>query len=259
MIKRIYAVFSGNPPNRAHEVVSRVLLVMILVSVTIIIISTEPGLSPDVQVALKYVDLLCLSVFVAEYLLRLFSCVANPEYAHPVWGRLRFMMRPMMIIDLLAIAPMIFIGFGVDLRTLRLFRLARLFSVFKISRYIAAIEHLGRVFQRQKHQLTMTVGVVVFLLVISSTLMYQIEHEAQPKVFTSITAAMWWSVVSLTTVGYGDIYPITPLGKVLAGIVAVLGVGLVALPAGILATGLSEVSQLNKQSKTCPHCGEEIS
>lgn len=254
----LYRIFSGEPPTRMHEVVSKVLLAAILLSVAAIVVESEPGISQEVRQILALADTVFLTVFTVEYVLRVWSCVGDPEYAHPVWGRLRYMMRPMMIIDLLAIAPMILVGLGVDLRSLRMFRLVRLFRVLKLSRYITAIERLGRVFQRQRGQLLLTVGVVVFLLLLSSTLMYEVEHHAQPEAFSSISATMWWSVASLTTVGYGDIYPITPLGKILAGIAAILGVGLVALPAGILASGFSEIAHEDKRQLACPHCGKEL-
>lgn len=255
---RLYRIFTGEPASRAHDVVSAVLFTAIMLSVVAIVLEAEPGIGQEVRSVLAVADTAFLLLFAAEYVLRVWSCTANPDYAHPVWGRLRYMARPMMIIDLLAIAPMILIGLGVDLRSLRMFRLVRLFRVLKLSRYITAIEKLGRVFQRQRSQLMLAVGVVLFLLLLSSTLMYEVEHHAQPEAFSSITATMWWSVASLTTVGYGDIYPITPLGKILAGIAAILGVGLVALPAGILASGFSEIAHEDKHQRACPHCGEKL-
>ncbi|MBU3679987.1 MAG: ion transporter [Candidatus Kapabacteria bacterium] len=256
--QRIHQVLTGQPPSRTHDFVSKVLLFSILASVACIVIESEPGLSDSAMSILSVADQLFLVLFSVEYLLRLWSCVAEPEYADPLWGRLRYMLRPMMIIDLLAIAPMILLGMGLDLRSLRMFRLVRLFRVLKMSRYISAVERLGRVFQRQRSQLSLAFGVVMFLLLLSSTLMYEVEHDAQPQAFSSISATMWWAVASLTTVGYGDIYPITPLGKFLAGIVAILGVGLVALPAGILASGFSEVSEEDHRSRKCPQCGCDV-
>jgi len=161
----------------------------------------------------------------------------------------------MMVIDLLAIAPVFLIGLGMDLRSLRMFRTVRLFRIFKVTRYVRALETIKHVLRDKREQLAMTIGIVLFLLLITSSLMYELEHDAQPQAFSSIPATMWWAVASLTTVGYGDLYPITPLGKLLAAISAVLGVGLVALPAGILASGFSQETKENIPTQ-CPHCGK---
>ncbi|MFM8770396.1 MAG: ion transporter, partial [Candidatus Kapaibacterium sp.] len=163
-------------------------------------------------------------------------------YAGGVSGRIRYALSPMMIIDLLAIAPVFLVGLGFDMRSLRLFRTIRLFRVLKVARYVRALDTIRHVLTVKREQLGMAIGIVLFLLLVTSSLMYELEHEAQPDAFSSIPATMWWAVASLTTVGYGDIYPITPLGKTLAAISAVLGVGLVALPAGILASGFSSVA-----------------
>lgn len=264
IIQRVHRIMSGRPSSRAHDIVGAILLAAILLSVASIVLEAEPDLGQEWHNVLDVADSAFLMLFTVEYVARLWSCTVDPAFAHPVWGRLRFMVQPMMIIDLLAIAPMLIVGLGVDLRSLRMFRLVRLFRVLKLSRYVTAIETLGRVFERQRSQLVLAVGIVLFLLLLSSTLMYEVEHQAQPEVFRSITATMWWAVASLTTVGYGDIYPITPLGKIFAGIAAILGVGLVALPAGILASGFSELAEENRESQShgghrCPQCGCDIS
>ena len=174
------------------------------------------------------------------YALRIWSCTEDPQSTHrgPVADRLRYALSPMAIIDFLAIAPFyVSMLFAIDLRFLRVFRLLRL---LKLTRYSPAIEMLGRVLYNERRALFSALLIMLVLLVFASSLMHLIEHEAQPDAFGSIPAAMWWAVVTLTTVGYGDAAPVTPLGQLLGGFVTILGVGTFALPAGILASGFAQ-------------------
>jgi voltage-gated potassium channel len=130
----------------------------------------------------------------------------------------------------------------------------------KFVRYVHAVEIIGTVIRRKRHQLATSFLFVFFMLIIISTLMYEVENAVQPEVFTSIPHTMWWAVATLTTVGYGDIYPITALGKILAALSAVTGIGLVAIPTGILASGFSEIAALEDSGtgNVCPHCGKPL-
>ena len=196
-------------------------------------------------------------VFTVEYVLRVWSATAADGYSHPVFGRLRYMVRPECIVDLLAIAPF-YVGltlFGGDGRLLRGFRLIRFFRLAKLVRYTDSITRFERVLRHKTDDLVVALGGTTLLVVCSSSLMYFVEHDAQPDAFSSIPAAVWWGVVTLTTVGYGDVYPVTPLGKLLGGVVAVLGTGLVALPASILASGF--IHDDAKPSR-CPHCDKKL-
>jgi voltage-gated potassium channel len=128
-----------------------------------------------------------------------------------------------------------------------------------LGRYSESLRTVTRVIRSKKEQLSVAVFVVAIMLVVASSAMYYLEHEAQPKTFSSIPAAMWWGVVTLTTAGYGDIYPVTTLGKVVGAMIALLGVGLFALPAGILASGFAEELRDRREEKQiCPHCGRAI-
>jgi voltage-gated potassium channel len=249
-------VFSAlNFEGPLGRVIGTVLLFCIGVSIATVVLESVEWIDRSYGAMLETINNAVVVVFLAEYALRLWTCVELPQYRHPVIGRLRYVFTPMMIIDLLAIAPVFLIGFGMDLRSLRMFRTVRLFRVFKVTRYVRALETIRHVLRDKREQLAMTIGIVLFLLLITSSLMYELEHDAQPQAFSSIPATMWWAVASLTTVGYGDLYPITPLGKLLAAISAVLGVGLVALPAGILASGFSSDTH-DHHAVRCPHCGK---
>ena len=164
------------------------------------------------------------------------------------------------IFDLIAILPfylpMIML---IDLRFVRVLRLFRLLRVFKLGRYSESLRTLANVLKRKKEELFITIFVVMILLIIASSLMYFIENEAQPEIFSSIPSAMWWGVATLTTVGYGDAYPVTPVGKLLGAVIALLGIGMFALPTGILGSGFVEEMQRKREKrKICPNCGKEI-
>jgi voltage-gated potassium channel len=135
----------------------------------------------------------------------------------------------------------------------------RIFRVAKLGRYSQSLQILQRVMAAKKEQLVCTVFVLVLLVIVAASLLYYAENPVQPESFSSIPAAMWWAVSTLTTVGYGDICPTTGLGKVMASIIAILGIGMFALPTGILGAGFVEEMAQNQKPAQCPHCGKEIS
>lgn len=147
---------------------------------------------------------------------------------------------------------------GLDLRFLRVVRMMRVFRLAKVGRYSESIRMLKTVAAARKEQLLCTLVLLVVLLVMAASMMYFAENPAQPETFSSIPAAMWWAVATLTTVGYGDVYPVTVLGKVMASVIAVLGVGMFALPTGILGAGFVEKLDRRRKPTKCPHCGETI-
>ena len=166
----------------------------------------------------------------------------------------------MALVDLIAIAPFYLpLLFTFDFRMLRLLRLFRLMRLLKVLRYSESLRVFSDVYRMKKSELTMCFLAILFLLVIASALIFEVEHEDQPEAFSSIPAAMWWGVATLTTVGYGDIYPTTPLGKFLGSIIALLGIGLFALPAGIISSGFVVALRRKTTSKFyCPYCSQEI-
>ncbi|MCR4428196.1 MAG: ion transporter [Caldiserica bacterium] len=233
---------------------------LIFLNVIAVILETEKGYSEKYPALFKDFEIFSVAIFTIEYLLRLWVCTLDERYKGPVKGRIRYALSPMALVDLIAILPFylpMIIPF--DLRFLRALRLFRFFRLLKIWRYSRALKVLGNVFREKKEELLVSVFSVIILLVLSSSLMYFVENEAQPETFSSIPRAMWWAVATLTTVGYGDMYPITPLGKLLGGIIALLGIGLFALPAGIIASGFAqEIRQEREEKIVCPHCGREI-
>jgi voltage-gated potassium channel len=255
--RQVYAVLSGAVPGVSRQI-NVLLITAIVVSMLCVVLESMHEVVASYGMLIHTANNIAVGIFVIEYLLRVWTCVENPKYRHNIKGRLRFIISPMMVIDALAIMPALLLGIGLDLRSLRLFRALRLFRVLKMARYVTALDAIRNVLHQKRHQLAVTVGIVFFLLLVTSSLMYELEHEAQPNAFSSIPATMWWAVASLTTVGYGDIFPITPLGKFLAAVTAVLGVGLVALPAGILASGFSTEVSSRDPVRKCHECGAEL-
>lgn len=236
------------------------MLALIIVNVLATILETVPSLMADFSLVFSRLQFFSIIIFTIEYLLRIWVCVEDERYAHPIKGRLKFLKSPLAIIDLLVILPFFIPLLLVDLRVLRLLRLFRLLSIFKLVHYFNTLNRFVNVLIEKKTDFIVSFLLVVVLLIFSSSGMYYFEHNAQPERFKSIPDAMWWGVATLTTVGYGDIYPITAMGKVFGALIAMLGIGLFAVPAGIFASGLLGSLQSNNQQKEicCPHCGKSI-
>lgn len=261
--KRIFDILelksSDSPIAKVFDVF---IVTLILISVVSVILESDESIYSNHKSLFEALELFIVIVFSIEYLLRLWTCVEDQRFGSPVIGRLRYAATPLAIIDFLAIMPFYLSSMPVDLRFLRLFRLVRL---FKLSRYSQSFNTLGAVFKAKKDELIITLSVGLVLLIVASSLIYYAEREAQPQEFYSIPASMWWGIATLTTIGYGDMQPITTSGKILASIVSILGIGMFALPAGILGSGfVEEMQKRRRQSNNegaeivCPHCGGEI-
>ena len=250
--------------DRASRIFDICLLSLIALNILATVLGTVDAISVRFGRALRVFETVSVMVFTVEYLLRLWSAPEDHRYAGRLRGRVRLAATPLALIDLAAIVPFYLVlvfpaAVVLDLRFPRAIRLMRVFRLFKIGRYSASMKTMARVLRRKKEELGITAFIVVVLLILASSLMYFAEHEAQPGIFSSIPAAMWWGVETLTTVGYGDAVPTTALGKVLGMIISILGIGLFALPAGILGSGFIQEIQESRQSPgTCPHCGREI-
>jgi voltage-gated potassium channel len=249
--------------SKSTDVTSKIfdglILSLIFLNVAAVILESVEVFEQRFHLAFEVFEIFSVVVFTLEYLARSWSCVESSRYANPMRGRLRYFFHPLTLIDLLAILPFYLTFLPVDLRVIRMLRLLRIFRLAKLTRYSTSIRLFGRIFKDKKEELLLTCMLMLGLIVIVSALMYFAEHDAQPDKFPDIPSTMWWSVVTLTTVGYGDIYPVTTIGKIFAGISAVLGIGMFALPTGIL--GASFVEEIQKQKagrKCCPHCGEEL-
>jgi voltage-gated potassium channel len=237
------------------------LTIVISLNAVAIILDTVPQIYSRYHRLFFDFEVFSVIVFTIEYFLRLWSCVEDPKYHGAVKGRLKFIFSAWGLIDLLSFLPFYLSIFITDLGFVRILRLLRMLRLFRVSRYFHALKVIQNVVKEKQEELILSFVFIIFLLIISSSTVYYVEHPAQPDKFRSIPEAMWWGVNAMTTVGYGDLHPITPLGKFLGGLIAILGVAIFALPTGILASGFAEhIRGNNNQTKIkCPHCGEEIS
>ncbi|MFQ5850274.1 MAG: ion transporter [Candidatus Binatia bacterium] len=258
--RRIYEIVEvARPGDKASRVFDLFILSLIALNVVALMAETVKPIFQWSPRSFEMFEIISIAVFTVEYLLRIWSCTASERFSFPLMGRLRFALTPLALIDLFAILPFYLPFLGIDLRFLRSVRLARLFRLAKLWRYSQAMRILVRVCGSKRDELAVAVSILGLLLILASSLMYYTESEAQPEAFSSIPAAMWWAIVTLTTVGYGDTYPITPFGKMLGALITVLGIGILALPTAILSAGfVEELRSSTKEAKRCPHCGKEI-
>jgi voltage-gated potassium channel len=256
-------VFRVLEDSASAGVVSRIvqafLILLITLNVVAVILQTVQSMEAGYKALFAGFEEFSVIVFTVEYLLRLWVAPLGPRYAGAVVGRIRYAVTPLSLVDLCAIVPFYLpMLIPLDLRFVRALRLFRLVRFMKIGRYSESMRTVASVLWEKKEQLAAALLVLAVLLILASSLMFYVEHDAQPQAFSSIPAAMWWAVATLTTVGYGDIYPMTTLGRVLGSVIAVLGIGLFALPAGILGSGFVERLGQRKAPRKCPHCGKEI-
>jgi voltage-gated potassium channel len=223
--------------DKVATAVDGFMIVLIVLNVAVVMFETSQPIFREYRELFRAFDIFTVVCFTAEYLARVWVSDLHVQYPRnkPWRARLRYMTTPYAIIDLVAILPF-FLGFLWDLRILRVFRLVRLLKLF---RYSPALATLGRVLHSERRAL-MAAGVIMMgLMVFSATIMYYLEHDAQPDVFASVPHAMWWAAVTLTTIGYGDMAPVTTPGRMFGGVVAVMGLGMFALPVGIIASGFA--------------------
>lgn len=249
--RKVYdVVIDVEVEKRQDRLVALLLLFLIIANGLAVILETVSELQARFSTFFYWFELFSVAVFTLEYLLRLWAIPLDPKFKGPVLGRIRYLLTPMALIDLAAILPFYLpLALDVDLRMLRLLRLFRIFRLLKMGRYVDSLKAFNNVFKAKKAELTLTLLLICLLLIFAASAMYAVEGEAQPDKFSSIPATLWWGVVTLTTIGYGDVYPVTPLGKVLGGVIALLGISLFALPAGILASGFSEELEKRREQR----------
>jgi voltage-gated potassium channel len=238
------------------------LVTIIVLNSLAIILHTLPHINKNKVYDRLFLDfeIFSVTIFSIEYMLRIWSCVENPDYKDGWRGRLKYVFSFWGVIDLLGIMPFYLTFFTSDLGVIRILRIFRLFRLFRVSRYSHALKLIQDVIKETKEELLLSFSFILFVLLIGSSAMYFLEHTAQPSKFSSIPASLWWGVITMTTTGYGDIYPVTIGGKFFGGIFSILGVALFALPTGILASGFIDHirnSKVKKQTR-CPHCGERL-
>lgn len=244
--KRIFEIIET---ASEHDILSKIFDIFIITLITINIVAVildTFSLPSWTRQVLSYLEVVSVIIFSIEYVLRVWTAdLLYPDLSR-IKSRIKYITSAMAIIDLLSILPFYLpLLIKIDLRVLRALRIVRLLRIMKLNRYTNALSAIAQVFRNKAQQLLSSMLVLVILMIISAVLMYNIEHSAQPDEFDNAFSALWWAIATLTTVGYGDIYPVTAAGKILSAVIAFLGVALVAVPTGIISAGF--VEQINKK------------
>jgi len=258
VMNRAYEILEGTTNDKITKAFQIFIITLIAVNVLVVIIETEESVLDEYGYLFTPFEVFSIIVFTAEYAGRIIVCKLNPKYQNSKYARLRILFTPMMLVDLAAILPFFLPFIVADVRFIRIIRLLRLFRLFKLARYSDPMKTLGDVFKSKAGDLAVAFFILFIVLIFASSLMYHAEHVAQPVAFSSIPTAMWWGIVTLTTIGYGDVYPITFYGKLIAAGVAVIGIAVYAIPAGIMASAFTEELRKKRQKSHCPHCGKEL-
>ena len=281
--KRIWEVLEvADSGDRVSRYYDAAMMTLIVLNVLAVIAISVPGVRRSHGASLELFELVSVIVFTVEYVVRVWAVTSSPDHSAPIAGRLRFVLTPLLLIDLVAIAPF-YIQFAVgDSFALESWTFLRIFRILRLSRYVASLRMLGQVLRERADELLVSLLVLMLLLVVASTLMYFAERKDNEH-FSSIPESMWWGVTTLTTVGYGDVYPVTTLGKLFAAVIEILGIGMFALPTSILGAGfvekIGEVKKRRREAKEaaerakreaaggvsaekasprCPHCGKTL-
>jgi len=246
MRRFFYILLEQSNSGALARLVNVLLMLLIMTNVVAVIVASDNVIYTQMQRFFDGFELFSILVFSVEYLLRTWVCVEDSRYQSSLKGRLKYMMSPMAVVDLIAVLPF-YLGmfFNIDTRYLRVLRL---FRIFKLSRHFSAMSVLLTVIKNELATLVSAIFIMLVLVVLASAAMFMVERSVQPEAFGTIPRAMWWATITLTTVGYGDVIPITIAGKILGVFITILGVGMAALPAGIIASGFTR--ETNKRRDT---------
>ena len=225
----VAAVLDGDHRRIGRAVIFAV-YVLIIFSALSIGVETLPNLSPGISAFLSVAEVVIVAAFTIEYVLRIVTAPKPLAYIFSFWG----------IVDLVAVLPF-YLALGLDLRALRALRLLRLIRLLKIARYSVAASRMSAAFRLVREELILFYGFALLILYLCSIGIYYFEHDAQPAKFASVFDAMWWSAITLSTVGYGDVYPVTPGGRVFTVFVLFVALGIIAVPTGLFASAMSRL------------------
>ena len=249
---QLFAILHApDPGNRVARWANYFLAALIIANAVSITLESVPGLNRTLATTLWWFEAVSTGLFVIEYAGRVWACVEQHRLSNPVWGRLRYARQPLALLDLVAILTY---WTPWDLRFLRVVRLVRLLKILHLYEFEAALDQLTVSLTKRKELLLVSVALMALFVYLSASLLYQIEHERQPEVFSSIPATFWWASVTFNTIGYGDMVPLTRLGRLFASLVSVFGVGVFALPTAIVIAAIIE-SSATGTAYVCESCG----
>ena len=253
---RTYAVlFALKPGDRVARAVEVAIAGLILLNVGALVLESVEPIRSSIGKLLLAIEVTTVVAFTLEYVLRMWSVTVARDYQRPVVGRLRYSLTFFALVDLVSILPLYATMVGANLKVVSAARMLRL---FKLGRYSTAMQSLVAVFVDKRREMFAAMLILVSLLLLASCGIYLVESEAQPEVFGSVPESLWWSVITITAVGYGDVTPVTPMGKAFTGVIALLGVLAVAIPTGIVSAGFFEEFRGRSLPARCPHCGKSM-
>lgn len=242
--QKIDSLMNETPTSgRLHQQLDLIFIFFIITSVIAVFLETIPSIHEPLANEFHWFDIAGIIVFTIEFLLRVYASAESAPQSSAWSARIAFLKKPTSIVDLIAIAPF-YLQFiiAVDLRFIRVLRVLR---VLKLTRYNTALKTFGMVLNREKRAFAAAMFITMLITILSGAIVYEFEHLAQPEKFDTMPRAMYWAVITLASVGYGDISPVTPIGQAFTMFLAILGIGIVALPAGILGSAFSD--QLHQQ------------
>jgi voltage-gated potassium channel Kch len=247
--QKVHAViFPSAYGGSLHTIFDTFIMIWVIVSVLAVILESVHSIEYLLNLEFIVLDAIAVSIFTLEYCLRMYCCVEEPGYQRAVSGRLKMAKSTSSIIDLLAIAPFfleVFLHHLIDLRFMRVFRLLRL---LKLSRYTGATQSLSKVIAREWPVIAASTFIMLLLVVMTASLGFLFEHEAQPDKFENIPQAIYWAVITLASVGYGDISPITPAGRAMTIVLSLIGIGIFAIPAAILSSAFTDQLKRDREA-----------
>jgi voltage-gated potassium channel len=270
--EKIFRIIEKAEKNdKASKFFDSFLIILIILNIISIILESFNSLSITYHNFFKIFEIFSVIIFSIEYLLRLFTSDLKYPNVSKMQATIKYIFSMMAVFDLFAILPFYLpMIIPIDLRFLRILRLTRILRIMKIQRYNNSLSLIANVIRRKKSDIIVTLFITFLLLLLSSSIMYYVETKSQPESFPNIIASFWWAIATLTRVGYGDVFPVTVLGKILSGIIALLGIGIVALPTGIISSGFIELLEEGKKEieeenceksskkKYCPYCGNDL-
>lgn len=235
--------------RRGISLLNKMIGAVICLAVGLAVLQSEPTVFNGNEALFRAAELVFAVIFLLEYAARVWIAGENPDFGPTLRGRLRYMLTLPSLIDLVCLVSLFATVVGSEGAVLRLFRLLRVIMLAKLGRYSSALHAIASAVHSRRYELAMSLAIAVMLLLVSSTLLYMFESEGQPEAFGSIPRAMWWSIATLTTVGYGDAIPHTVIGRILAGMTAITGIGLIAMPTGILAAAFSDALRKQREER----------
>lgn len=258
--ENLYSILIKNDLHNPYTKYFDVAIVsLICLSIFLLVFETEKSIFSVKPQMFYYLEFLTVLAFTIELFARLWSCTLSDKYSNKITGRIKFFFTPLMLIDFLAILPFYLPLIGHNLLFLRMLRMLRiLFRIIKLTRYCPGINMIARVLSRTKRELSILFIILVMIVIIISSITYHTEHAIQPHVFTSIPKTIYWCIITLTTVGYGDMVPLSIFGKVIASMSGIMGIIIFAIPTAIISSTFLDEMQKEKLSISCDNCSNSV-